>query len=342
VRVLILHDELAPDARPDELDTLVQVRAVRAALASRGLECETLAFGTDLAASAGALRAAAPDVVFNLVESVAHEGRLIHVAPALLEALGLPFTGPGSEAMLLTASKLATKRVLVRAGLPTPAWHTLDELRAGVALEGPRWLLKSVWEHGSLGLEPGSVVAPRDAEELADELAERLDELGGEAFAEAYVHGRELNVALLGGPRGPEVLPIPEILFEALAPDEPRVVGYRAKWAVGSAEYAGTPRRFPTAARDRALLARLRSLALATWEACGLAGAARVDFRVDAEARPFVIDVNANACLSPDAGYAATLAHADRDYADALVTLVEAALARGATRRSPHARGGGT
>jgi len=341
MRVLILHDEVRAAARPDELDTLVQVDAVAAALAAAGMDVARLAFGADLAALAEGVRAAAPDVVFNLVESVLGEGRLIHLAPSLLEALAVPFTGAGSAAMLLSSGKLLAKRVLAAHGLPTPAWHTPGELRAGADLGARRrWLAKSVWEHGSLGLEADSVLAPASAEELADEVERRIAELGGEAFAEEYVHGREFNAALLAGPDGPECLPIPEIRFPGLAPDDPRVVGYRAKWAPDSREWDATPRSFARDARDERLHARLRELALAAWDAFDLEGAARVDFRVGEDGEPQVIDVNANPCLSPDAGFAATLERAGIRYADALARILEAGLARHArTRRAldvPH------
>jgi D-alanine-D-alanine ligase len=332
VRALILHDDAGDEARPDEADTLVQVRAVEAALARLGVASRTEAFGTDLAQVRAALRAAAPDVVFNLVESVAREGRLIHVAPALLEAEGLAFTGASAEAMLLSTSKLSSKRILVGAGLPTPPWHTPASLAAGARLAERRWLLKSVWEHGSLGLEEDGLVDTEDAAELAAALARRTPELGGEAFAEAYVHGRELNVALLAAAGGVECLPIPEIRFEGFAEGAPRILGYTAKWAPGTALYENTRRTFETEPADAELHAELRRLAFATWRAFDLDGAARVDFRVDAQGRPWIIDVNANPCLSPDAGFAAALERADIPYETAIRWLLEAALARRAAR----------
>lgn len=325
MRALILHDDAGDEARPDEADTLVQVRAVEAALARLGVASTTAAFGTDLAEVRAALRAAAPDVVFNLVESVAREGRLIHVAPALFEAEGLPFTGASAEAMFLSTSKLSSKRILVAAGLPTPPWHTPASLAAGPRLAERRWLLKSVWEHGSLGLEDDGLVDTEDAAELAAALARRTPQLGGEAFAEAYVHGRELNVALLAGPDGVECLPIPEIRFEGFAEGAPRILGYTAKWAPGTAEYEATLRTFESAPADAKLHAELRRLAFATWRAFDLDGAARVDFRVDGEGRPWIIDVNANPCLSPDAGFAAALEQADIPYDHAIRRLLDAA-----------------
>jgi D-alanine-D-alanine ligase len=280
---------------------------------------------------------ARPTIVFNLVESVHGEGRLAHRAPELLEALALPFTGAGARAMRASSSKLASKELLRAADLPTPAWLAFDELQAGHSLREPgRWIVKSVWEHGSLGLEADAVVNAAAPEELAAAIEARRSGLGGEAFAERYVHGRELNVSILAGREGPECLPIPEILFEGLASDEARIVGYRAKWAPDSPECRGTPRRFGEETEDDLLHAKLRELALATWRAFGLEGWARVDFRVGADGQPQVIDVNANPCLSPDAGFSASVEKAGIGYPDALTRIVAAGMARG---RRPGTRG---
>jgi D-alanine-D-alanine ligase len=328
VSVLILHDALAPDARPDELDVLDQARAVAGALAERGVPHALASFPADVAAAAAAIRRAAPSVVFNLVESVARECRLAPLAAALFDGLGLPYTGAGTRGLALTASKLATRRALARAELPVPAAHTLAELEAGALVAPGRYVLKAVWEHGSVGLEADSVLAAGDAAELAAALRSRLPAIGGEGYAEAYVGGREFNVALLDGEAGPECLPIAEIRFTEPDPERPRIVGYRAKWSPGSAEDAATPRSFAAAEADRPLREELRRLAVGVWRACDLAGYARVDIRVDGRGRAAIIDVNPNPCLTPGAGFAATLEQAGIPFADAVQRLLATALRR--------------
>jgi D-alanine-D-alanine ligase len=328
VSVLILHDALGPDARPDELDVLDQARAVAGALAERGTPHALASFPADVAAAAATIRAAAPAVVFNLVESVARECRFAPLAAALLDGLGLPYTGTGARGLSLTASKLAVRRALARAELPIPAGYSLPDLLAGAPLAPGRYVLKAVWEHGSLGLESDSVATAASALELAAALRERLPRLGGEGFAEAYVPGREFNVALLEGAAGPECLPIAEIRFLDPDPERPRIVGYRAKWSPGSAEDAATPRSFALADADRPLHEELRGLAVRAWRACDLAGYARIDFRLHARGEPAIIDVNPNPCLSPGSGLAATLEHAGIAFADAVERLLATAQRR--------------
>jgi D-alanine-D-alanine ligase len=321
VNILILHGEIPPDAGRDEQDTLVQVEAVGRGLAALGHRISTLPLGLDLAAAAGALTAEKPDLVFNLVESLAGKGSLIALAPALLAALGWPCTGADAAAMTLTSNKLLAKRWLAAAGLPTPPWFSPEQLRPGLPVAGP-WIVKSVWEHASIGLYEDSVLPAATADTLRAQLAARRIALGGEALAEAYIDGRELNLSLLEGPEGPEVLPPAEIRFDAYPPGKVRVVGYRSKWEEDSFEFRHTPRCFDFPAADALLLAGLRDLARRCWHLFGLAGYARVDFRVDARGNPWILEVNANPCLSPDGGFQAAAERAGLSFADVLARIV--------------------
>jgi D-alanine-D-alanine ligase len=329
VRVLILYDEPRPGARADELDGVVQAHAVAAALTSLGHESTLRGVGLDLGALERVSVEERPDVVFNLVESLGGHGRLIHLVPALLEALRVPFTGASARAMALSSDKRVAKLVLRAAGLPTPEERSLEELRAARAPLPGRWILKSVHEHASVGLDEDSVLPGADPGLLASELESRLPSLGGEGFAEQFIDGREFNLALLdGGARGapPLSLPPAEIVFEGYGAAKPKVVGWRAKWDESSYEYHHTPRRFEFPPEDAALLTELSDLARRAWQAFELSGWARVDFRVDdATGRATILEVNANPCLSPDAGYAAALARGGWDLPRALERVLAAA-----------------
>ncbi|MCB9897800.1 MAG: D-alanine--D-alanine ligase [Planctomycetes bacterium] len=323
MRVLILRDEVAADARADELDVLEQARVVRRALEELGHEALEIGFSLDLDDDAARIRALRPDVVFNLVESVARSGRLIHLAPALLDVIGVPYTGAGTEAMFVTSGKPLAKRMLRLDGVPTPDWCTARE--HFTADGGPPrgvHIVKSAWEHGSLGLGDDSLV-DAGARDLRAAIRDAAPALGGEAFAEAYVDGREFNIALLAGPRGPEVLPHAEIVFAGDWTGRARIVGYDAKWADGSFEAEGTPRRFDFGPDDDALLAELSALSLRCWRLFDLHGHARVDFRVGADGRPLVLEVNCNPCLSPDAGFAAALERARIPFARAVARVLD-------------------
>jgi D-alanine-D-alanine ligase len=121
------------------------------------------------------------------------------------------------------------------------------------------------------------------------------------------------------------VLPIAELRFQDFPAGKPRIVGYAAKWDTTSFEYRNTVRSFEVEAE---LAGRARELALHCWELFALGGYARVDFRVDSGGRPWILEINANPCLSPDAGFAAAAAEAGIDFDTMIAALLEDALRR--------------
>ena len=320
MRVLILHDRVTAADGPDGRDVLDQAAAVTGALTALGHTVDRLDCDLDLAALATELRQRQPELVFNLVESLGGSGRLIHLVPACLETLGVPYTGCRADALLLTSNKLLAKRWLQGAGLPVPAWVEPgdDDLPAGTA----DWIVKSVWEHASIGLDANSLVRGRDGRAVRELLPERARRLGGVCFAEHYIEGRECNLALLAGPHGPELLPPAEIVFDNFPPGMPRILDYRAKWDEQSFACRHTRRSFDFPPADGPLLARLKQLALACWRIFRLNGYARVDFRIDTTGAPWILEVNANPCLSPDAGFSAALERAGIPFGEAVRRIV--------------------
>lgn len=323
MKVVILHSEIGSCASADEQDVLRQVEAVSRALGILGHQTVALPFSLDLPAVSERLRLESCDLVFNLVETVGGQGRLIHLAPALFDFLKMPYTGAGTEAAFLTSNKLTAKRLLRAHRLRTPDWISLAE----TSMKGPLaskilFIVKSVWEHASVGLEEGSVVCPRDLDELLDEIRKRLGDLGAEAFAERYVDGREFNLSILAGRDGPEVLPPAEIEFVGYDEGRPRIVGYRAKWDEKAYEYHHTPRRFGFGRQDGPLLRTLKRTALRCWQLFELRGYARVDYRVDRGGTPWILEINSNPCLSPDSGFTAATEEAGLRYEEVIGRIV--------------------
>lgn len=340
MRIAVLHHALAPDAPKDELDVLDEVEAVTEALRGLGHEPFVLKASLDLGALERALAETQPDLVFNLVESLAGQGRLIHLVPSVLSALGLPFTGSSAEAILLSTHKPLAKRLLKMHALPTPAWEEAEPNGPVGRFEPGRYIIKSVFEHASIGLDEGAIVEAATREELRSEIDARAPMLGGEGFAERYIDGREFDLAMLAGARGIEILPA-ELDFSAYPEGKPRFVSYTAKWDVGSFEWENTLRNFDFAPADDSLIVRMRHLARECWRIFGLRGFGRVDFRVDKHGQPWILEVNANPCLSPDAGLAEALEHAEIPYAEAIRRIVEDGVAHGPASARIRAAGAG-
>ena len=224
------------------------------------------------------------------------------MAPSILDCLNIPYTGARTEAIFITSQKLLAKRFMQMSGLDTPPWISPDEPRAN-PFTPDCYVIKSVWEHASVGLDEDSIVSVQNEKKLHKIMKAKRDSLGGACFAEAFIAGREFNLSLLAGPDGPEVLPPAEIRFDDYPPGKLHVVGYRAKWDEASFEYQHTPRTFEFPVEDAPLLKKLTDLALECWQLLDLKGYARVDFRVDQAGKPWILEINTNPCLSPDAGF---------------------------------------
>jgi D-alanine-D-alanine ligase len=320
--VLILHNSVTHESTADALDILEQMDCVRAALVSRGYEAPTLAIDLKLDAAKARLREYPPHAVFNLVEAIDDCGQLVPVATALLDHLQIPYTGCSTEGLMITGNKVLAKRWLRAHGLATADWW--DGVSPVPPHPGPgRWITKPVSEDASIGMDDSSVVD--DFSQVPARVRERETLRKYRWFAEQFIEGREINVALIDGPAGPEVLPIPEIEFVDYPAGKPRIVGYAAKWQEDSFECKNTVRRFVDPVSEAALCAELGRLSLQCWDIFQLRGYARVDFRVDATGKPWVLEVNANPCISPDAGFAAALEQAGISYADGIERIVAAA-----------------
>jgi len=321
MRVLVLHSDVAPDAPPDEQDTLITARAIADALEARGHYASLAPFVFDPNALRATVAEHRADAVFNMVEAIFRQGELAPIVPTLLEKLKIAYTGCGSAPMALAGDKPLAKKLLHLAGLPTAEWH---EGPFDIAADGISYIVKSSTEDASIGLDAGAVVTGRDALRQRAEFCRR--EYGGRWFAEAYVEGREFNVSVLEENGGPRVLPIPEMVFHNWAPGRPRIVGYDAKWSEISTEYSDTERRFGGDATEPALYRKLAELSEAAWRLFDLKGYARVDFRVSEEGEPFILEINPNPCLEPEAGLASAAKEAGIGYADLVERILAAAL----------------
>lgn len=338
--VFLAYDRAAADGDLAAQDVFAQLDAVEAALAEAGRATQRLPVGLDLAAVKPPLTSG-PHAVFNLVESIDNADRLQALFAMALEEWRVPFTGSGSQAMVLANHKVLSKKILAAAGAAVPACCWLGAgggLRSfpgtGAFAEGA-WIVKPLEMHASLHIDDGSVGIFSCPDALADQLRSRRDRHGLAFFAERFIEGREFNISLLENDGEITVLPPAEIEFTGFPPDKPKIVGYAAKWDDVSMEYRNTRRAFGTLDGEGELARRLAGLSLAAWEAFGLAGYARVDFRVDPDGRPFILEANANPCLAPDAGFAAAALEGGWEFGALCRGILAAATSGRTPRRSP-------
>jgi len=324
---LVLHNLDFEGASPADVGVVARAeiagvaRAVSDALVERNAAVHLRAVRS-VGEVVSAVRQFAADVVFNLCESLSGNARYESSVAAVLERLQVPFTGSRAQCLRLCLNKQACGEVLRRAGVPVPEAVLVDEQPRELELElGWPLILKPNAEDGSTGIWSGSVVDSPAG--FADALA-RLRAAGlAPVIAQRYIEGREINVALLGEqPR--RLLPINEIDFAELPAELPRIVSYECKWIDGSSEWRGT--RVVPAELDPSTARAVARLARAAADAVGMGSYGRVDFRIDAQGRPWVVDVNPNCALAPDAGFASSARRASLNYADLIAAIVEAAI----------------
>lgn len=314
MKVAVLFNEPLPGAGADDQDVLIQREAVLAALRECGHETLALGCTLDLEHLRRELLQTGPEVVFNLVESLGGSDRLMPLVPQVLDVLQIPYTGAPAHAILATSNKVLAKQQLRAADLPTPDWIDTHSQHVSRESSTGKWIVKPIWEHASLGMDDNSVVTVESIDELQDLIQERNARMRTEHFAEQFIAGREFNLSLLRG----RVLPPAEIDFSAFPDGKPRIVGHAAKWDPESFEYHQTPRTFDFPTADEPLLQDLSQLAERCWQAFDLRGFARVDFRVDTAGRAWILEINVNPCLSPDAGFAAALERAGIQFTEAI------------------------
>lgn len=315
----MVHEAFGANARPDEVDALVQVEQVSEAIKRLGWRVSSLPVSLDLDTALAGIREHNASCVFNLVESLGGDGRLIHLLPALLGTAKIAFTGASADAIYLTSQKLLAKQLMRASGIATPESFTRHDIPPETAAT---WIVKSVWEHASFGMDDGCVVEGSD--NAHQRMAESEQKFGGEWFAEQFVDGREFNISVLEQDGQPYILPIAEMTFVDYPKGKPRIVGYAAKWDEQAPEYRSTCRVFPDL--DARTRDGLRSIVQQCWKTFGLRGYARVDLRLDSSDKPWVLEVNANPCLSRDAGFAAAAEQAGMSYDKLIERVVRAAL----------------
>ncbi len=314
-RCCIIYNQPGQDALADELDVLDQVEYIDRHLSKIGFDVTREGITGQFMTEIKDLQEGKYDFVFNLVESINNKGELNYFVPALLNMYSIPYSGNPLEAIFLTTSKTLAGKTMRNAGILNPSSYKPSQ--TNMLKQGRKYITKPVWEDGSMGITADSVFECKPGFE--DSLKD-LDD--SHWFIEDYIDGREFNISVLAGPNGPEVLPPAEIVFVDYDENKPRIVDFKAKWETDSFEYINTVREFPAGRLSKKLSIGLEDTALACWHLFGLKGYARVDVRTDSEDNVYVIEINANPCISPDSGFVAAVKEAGYSFSEVLQRII--------------------
>jgi D-alanine-D-alanine ligase len=311
----IIYNQPREGALADELDVIDQVDYIQKHLVELGIEVSSLGITDRFMSEIADMVSEKYDFVFNLVESINNKGELNYFVPALLNMYALPYTGNPLEAIFLTSNKTLASKTMKNAGINNPSSYLPSQLN--MLQKGRKYIIKPVWEDGSLGITGDSVF---ECTQGFEEKIKGLDD--SHWFIEDFIDGREFNISILAGKKGPEVLPPAEIVFVNYDNDKPKIVDFKAKWELDSFEYKNTVREFPGNSISKKLERNLNEATLACWNLFGLKGYARVDVRTDSKDNVYVIEINANPCISPDSGFVAAIKEAGYTFSEVIKRII--------------------
>jgi D-alanine-D-alanine ligase len=315
-RCCIIYNEPLEGALEDELDVIDQVEHVEQGMIELGIDIYRKGISEKFMDEVNAIILEKPDFVYNLVESINNKGELNYFVPALLTLYGIPYAGNSHESIFITTSKILASRMMKLAGIPNPVCYLPSQMH--LLKPGNKYILKPIWEDGSLGITADSVFTCKPGYE------EKLKGLSDSHwFIEEFIDGREFNMSVLAGSKGPEVLPVAEIVFVGYDDSKPRIIDYKAKWEMDTFEYDNTVRDFPGEKLDSEVMMKLRQVAIDCWNLFGLKGYARVDARVDNNNNVFVIEINANPCIQPNGGFIAATRAGGYKFPDVLQRIID-------------------
>ncbi len=324
MNIALLHTE---DALEPPVDPVLE--QIEGALREGGHDCRRLAVSDQVEPLVTSLTANRPDIIFNIAESFAGRSALESNVAALLNLLGLRYTGSSPAGLILAGDKTLTKKVLSFHGILTARFATV--FRGSVDWAGDiafPLILKPPQEDASLGITQKSIV--NDVQELLQTISSLQQEYQGPVLAEEFIDGREFYVGVLGNSEV-KALPVMELDFSGYPADRPKIASWEAKWGDDGdgkgAEFDGTKSIFPTDIGDE-LGARMQKIAIESFQALRLRDYARVDLRVTAKEEIYVIEVNPNCYLERSAEFATAAAKDGTDYPVLINRIVELANAR--------------
>lgn len=295
-------------------------------LRGMGHEVESLGVEDELRPIQVAIRWFKPDIVFNLVEAFAGLAELDQHVVSYLELMDGRYTGCNPRGLVLARGKALSKKLVHYHRIAAPAFNVFPRGRKVKRKGGLQLpvIVKSLTMESSQGISQASVCDTD--EKLAERVAFIHEHIGTDAIGEQYIDGRELYVGVLGNERL-TVLPPWEITFENLAPGDTPIATAAVKHDV---EYQKRRGIFHGLAQglDPAVERRLLSQTKRVYKILKLDGYARVDWRLDADGRPWFLEANPNAEIAKEEELASSAEFAGIDYEQLLSRIVSLGLKR--------------
>jgi D-alanine-D-alanine ligase len=320
--VLLLHNiDQAWD--PADIDiTLQEVANLESAIEEQGHPVTNVpVFDHDLGSC---LSAYDPDqhIVFNWCEEIPGVANSEALAAETLENLDFTYTGATPEVLRFCWDKEMVKRLLEKAGVPTPRWRVYDSLDIGDWSCFPA-IVKPSREHCSHGVTTDAVV--QSPQELKDRVGYVLDAFRQPALVEDFIDGREFHVSLWGN-GSVRMLPPAEMDFALFDDVRDRLCTYDSKFMPGSSHYVNIGLQLP-APLDEAEYERLKKTSILAYKTSGCRDYARLDIRLR-DGIFYVLDVNPNSDVSAEASMACAAEYAGYSHGEMISRIINLAAKR--------------
>jgi D-alanine-D-alanine ligase len=253
-----------------------------------------------------------PHIAFNLLEAFHEVGTFDQNVVSYLELLRLPYTGCNPRGMFLARDKALSKKLLHYHRIPVPEFTVVTrgrKARLPQRLTYPA-IVKSQTQESSIGISQASVVP--DEARLLERVQFIHESIKTDAIIERFIEGRELYCGLLGNQRL-QVFPVWEMTFARMPEGQHRIATERVKWNVKYQEKVGIDTG-EAKSLDEATQAQVRHIARRTYKVLEQSGYARVDLRLDAEGRVYVLEANPNPQIARTEDFASSAAAAGLPY----------------------------
>ena len=290
------------------------------ALKKMGHEVRTVGVYDDLGPIRDAIHEWKPHVAFMLLEEFHGVGTYDHAVVSYLELMRQPYTGCNPLGMMLSRDKGLAKKIMTWHRIPNPHFAVYELGRVAKRtrqLEFPL-VVKSANEHASLGISQASIVTTDEA--LAERVRFVHDTVHSDALVEEYIAGREFYVGVLGNKRL-ETTTVWEMDFSNMPDDAFQIASAKVKW---DEKYQKRHRIATHAAKNlpEGVEAEIPKLCKRVYRALRMTGYARLDFRMRADGRLYVLEANANPNLSHDEDFAESAAAAGVPYEELLARII--------------------
>ena len=302
-----MHDYLVPPDDVTGIDTeTAQWRTEYDVLSTLrdelGHEVKVLGVKDDLSAIRDANEEFKPHIAFNLLEAFHEVGTFDQNVVSYLELLRLPYTGCNPRGMFLARDKALSKKLLHYHRIPVPEFAVVPrgrKPRLPKRMTLPA-IVKSLTQESSIGISQASVVD--DEAKLRERVQFIHESIKTDAIIEQFIEGQELYCAILGNQRL-QVMPVWEMTFAKMPDSQHRIATERVKWNVKYQKKMGVATG-EAKALPAETTALVQHIARRTYKVLEQSGYARIDLRLGADGKVYVLEANPNPQIAKDEDFA--------------------------------------